>query len=158
MPFFILKVECTHLNTVFINYGLNALTVNFTLDKLVSDKREISFPGTEKFSLKFECVLTFKNIGVFIMKKLIAGLAVLASVASFAGTKVVWVRGSSASEVQEKMERKVDEIQRRRRLPGCEGAKVYAASGPSMSYRVNRFGELQKTWTATIKVSCRNDN
>lgn len=92
------------------------------------------------------------------MKKLIAGLAVLASFSSFAGTTVVWVRGTSASEVQAKMERKVDEINRRRRVDNCQGAKVYAASAPSMSYRVNRFGDLQETWTATIKVSCSNDN
>lgn len=94
------------------------------------------------------------------MKKLIAGIALLSSVASFAGsTTVVWVRGNSAAEVQAEMMDKVQEINRTRRVRGqnCEGAKVYAASAPSMSYRVNRFGDLEEQWTATIKVSCRND-
>lgn len=94
------------------------------------------------------------------MKKLIAGLAILASTASFAGTTVVWVRGTSASEVEAKMQDTVREINRTRRVRGesCNGARVYAASAPSMSYRVNRFGDLQEQWTATIKVSCQGDN
>lgn len=94
------------------------------------------------------------------MKKLIAGIALLTSVAAFAGsTTVVWVRGDSAAEVRAEMMDKVREIKRTRRVRGqnCEGAKVYAASAPSMSYRVNRFGDLEEQWTATIKVSCRND-
>jgi hypothetical protein len=94
------------------------------------------------------------------MKKLIAAAALLTSTLSFAGTTVVWVRGNSAAEVEAKMMNKVQEINRTRRVRGqnCEGAKVYGASGASMSYRVNRFGELEEQWTATIKVSCRNDN
>ena len=95
------------------------------------------------------------------MKKLIATALVLASTLSFAGsTTVVWVRGNSAAEVEAKMMDKVREIQRTRRVRGqnCEGAKVYAASAPSRGYRVNRHGELQERWTATIKVSCRNDD
>lgn len=93
------------------------------------------------------------------MKKLIAVAALLTSTLSFAGTTVVWVRGDSEAQVERELMEKVQEINRTRRVRGenCDGAKVYAASAPSRSYRVNRFGELQERWTATIKVSCRND-
>lgn len=95
------------------------------------------------------------------MKKLIATAAVLASTLTFAGsTTVVWVRGNSAAEVEARMMDKVQEINRTRRVRGqnCDGAKVYAASGASRSFRVNRFGELEEQYTATIKVSCRNND
>lgn len=95
------------------------------------------------------------------MKKLIATAAVLASTLTFAGsTTVVWVRGNSAAEVEARMIDKVQEINRTRRVRGqnCSGAKVYAASGASRSFRVNRFGELEEQYTATIKVSCRNND
>ena len=93
------------------------------------------------------------------MKKLIAAAAILTSTLSFAGTTVVWVRGASEAQVESEMMTKINEINRTRRVRGqnCDGAKVYGASAPSRSYRVNRFGELQEQWTATIKVSCRND-
>lgn len=97
------------------------------------------------------------------MKKMIALFAVLISTLSFAGsTGVVWVRGGSAAEVETKLFQTVEDINSSRhyRLNGqnCEQPKVYAASAPSKAYRVNRFGELQEYWSATIKVSCRNND
>lgn len=92
------------------------------------------------------------------MKKLIATIALLASTLSFAGsTTVVWVRGDSEAQVEREMMDKVQEINRARRYRDCENPKVYAASAPKKSYRVNRFGELEIQWTATIKVRCSND-
>jgi len=96
------------------------------------------------------------------MKKMIALIAVLVSTLSFAGsTGVVWVRGGSAAEVETKLFDKVQEINEARHMnlngSSCDRPKVYAASAPSKAYRVNRFGELQEYWSATIKVKCQND-
>lgn len=92
------------------------------------------------------------------MKKFIATLLVLASTLSFAGsTTVVWVRGDSEAQVEREMMNRVQEINRSRRISGCDNPKVYAASAPKKSFRVNRFGELEVQWTATIKVRCSND-
>jgi len=97
------------------------------------------------------------------MKKLIATVALLASTLSFAGsTAVVFVRGTSEAQVENRMMAKVQEINRSHSTyiggQNCEGPKVYAATAPKKSYRVNRFGELEVQWTATIKVSCRNND
>lgn len=97
------------------------------------------------------------------MKKTIALFALLASTLSFAGsTAVVWVRGASHAEVEAKLFAKVDEINSKRHMyingNNCERPKVYAASAPAKAYRTNRFGELQEYWSATIKVSCRNND
>ena len=92
------------------------------------------------------------------MKKFIATLLVLASTLSFAGsTSVAWVRGDSEAQVDSELRTKVQEINRARRYRDCENPKVYAVSAPKKSYRVNRFGELEVQWTATIKMSCSND-
>jgi len=89
------------------------------------------------------------------MKKLIAAVALLASTLAFAGTSVVWVRGDSASQVEREMRNRVSEINRGTyRVSGCNNPKVYGASDVKKSYRVNRFGELEVQYTATIKVSC----
>ena len=97
------------------------------------------------------------------MKKFIATIAILASTLTFAGsTAVVWVRGDSEAEVESEMRMKVQEINRRRHMTiggqSCERPKVYAATAPKKSFRVDRFGNLEVQWTATIKVSCRNND
>lgn len=93
------------------------------------------------------------------MKKLIATTALLLTATAFAGsTTSVVVRGSSSADVEMKLRQKVQRINRSNQYLGCENPRVYGASAPSMSYRVNRFGELQEKWTATIKVRCRNDD
>ncbi len=92
------------------------------------------------------------------MKKFIAALALLATTFAYAGsTTVVWVRGNSEAQVESELMNRVQEINRSRRIRGCDNPKVYAASAPKKSYRVNRFGELEIQWTATIKVRCSND-
>jgi len=93
------------------------------------------------------------------MKKFIAALALLATTMVFAGsTTVVWVRGDSESQVERQLMTRVQEINRSRRVNNCQNPKVYAASAPKKSFRVNRFGELEVQWTATIKVSCSNND
>jgi hypothetical protein len=91
------------------------------------------------------------------MKKLIATIAMLATTAALASTSVVWVRGTSASQVEREMRNRVSQINRGTyRVSGCDNAKVYAASDVKKSYRTNRFGELEVQYTATIKVRCSN--
>ncbi|TNE99477.1 MAG: hypothetical protein EP326_08050 [Deltaproteobacteria bacterium] len=97
------------------------------------------------------------------MKKTIAAIALLASTLSFAGsTNVIWVRGGSAAEVEQKMFDQVQDIQGKHRImingSECVRPKVYAASAPAKHYRANRFGELEAYWSATIKVSCQNND
>ncbi len=97
------------------------------------------------------------------MKKTIAVIALLASTLSFAGsTKVIFVRGGSAAEVEQKMFDTVQDIQGKHRVrinhEECVRPKVYAASAPSKAYRANRHGELEAYWSATIKVSCQNND
>lgn len=92
------------------------------------------------------------------MKKFIAALAIVTSTLAYAGsTTVVLVRGDSEAQVEREMMNRVREINRGRRISGCDNPKVYAATAPKKSYRTNRFGELEVQWTATIKVSCSND-
>jgi hypothetical protein len=95
------------------------------------------------------------------MKKLIMAFALLTSAALFAqtttGVHTVFSRISSA-DVEAKMMDAVESIKDGSLSPhGCNGsrAKVYGAGVNGMSYRVNRFGELEKQWTAFVKYSCR---
>lgn len=135
------SLSCTHLCTLFaMMEGFSKTTV---------------FP----FFYVPNTTLTFGET----MKKLIAAIVVLVSTITFAGsTGVVWVRGETENEVEREMRMKVQEINRKRsmRIGGrnCSNPKVYAASAPKKSFRVNRFGELEVQWTATIKVSCSNDD
>lgn len=87
-------------------------------------------------------------------------MALIATTSLFAetvtGVHVVRSRISQA-DVEAKMFEAIDLIkQRRLNLHECgRRAKVYAANLNGMSYRVNRHGELEKQWTASIKYSCR---
>ncbi|TNE97605.1 MAG: hypothetical protein EP326_11190 [Deltaproteobacteria bacterium] len=97
------------------------------------------------------------------MKKTIAIIALLASTLSFAGsTKVIFVRGGSAAEVETKMMDTVQDIQGKYTVrinhEECVRPKVYAATAPSMAYRGNAQGELEAYWSAVIKVSCQNND
>lgn len=93
------------------------------------------------------------------MKKLILAFALLTSTALFAetetGVHTVFSRISSA-DAEAKMMDAVESIKDGSLRPhGCHSkAKVYAAGVNGVSYRVNRFGELQRQWTAYVKYRC----
>lgn len=96
------------------------------------------------------------------MRKLITLATLLMTFSAFAGdTGAIFVRGETKSEVEQQLLLKVDEINDSYRIPlrgrTCQSPKVYAATAPKKSYRANRFGELEPTWSAVIKVRCSNN-
>lgn len=97
------------------------------------------------------------------MKKLVAAVALIATPLTYAGsTTVAFVRGTTEAQVESRMMAKVSEINRSHSMSiggvNCVNPKVYAASTPKKSYRVDRHGELQIQWVGTIKVRCSNDD
>jgi hypothetical protein len=94
------------------------------------------------------------------MKTLLATITLLVAMTStYANsTHIEWIRGNSEAEVEQRMMARVQKINSRRRIVGCENPKVYSVSAPKKSYRANRRGELEVRWTSVIKMSCTNDD
>ena len=97
------------------------------------------------------------------MKKLIAIATLIASTSAFASffTTSVTVFGDSAAEVKAEMMEQIADLNDTLHTTvingqSCQNPKVYAASAPKMSYRVNAQGELEEQFTATFKVRCRD--
>jgi hypothetical protein len=98
------------------------------------------------------------------MRNLIVLFTILVTMTSVHAnsTAIEWIRGVSESEVETKMLKRVEEINKSRRIRStinstiCENPKVYEVSAPKKSFRVNSHGELIAKWTSVIKMSCSN--